>query len=125
MIQGASRARCRQVEEDQALPTKVYLVHKSSEIQHWANQVMPGAQWHEWHRPESRRLTLPELVAGRLSGALSFYPRDQISTKALRHHAQLSQVGHVSRKVLTAAVALFLQWSPTWDREGRSLVRRG
>ena len=81
IYQGASRGSCRTIVDGQALPMKLYFIHKGLMIRPILNRVMKGVKWSTW-KPvydTSGSSGVTDLLCLRIVEFLNALPPDEIS----------------------------------------------
>lgn len=124
VYQGLSRGACRIVNNGQAMPMELYLIHADLGIRKTLDQVMPGVKWELWtpiHKKATASGTIARLalkVHDYLKGLSAEQPR--ISTRRIKEELCLRDT---PSRTFTEAVNLLSATFPGWELDGRSLVR--
>lgn len=125
IYQGASRGSCRTINDGQALPMKLYLIHRELVVRPILDKVMKGVKWALWqpeHDP-SGSSGVTDLLCLRINAYLeSLLPEvTSISTRKLKEGMTLQKEGIVPQ-TFTNAIRRVDAISGLWRLEGRTMV---
>lgn len=127
VYQALSRGSCRIVENGQAKPMDVYLMHSRDHLKDNLELVMPGLQWKAWI-PSAIAINTNhsqvDVLAMKMYGLLESLPPTvmTVKTKDLRIALNIETAIDNLRKLFNRAIVKVCQ-SRAWAREGHSLRR--
>lgn len=128
VFQGASRGSCRRVHLGQALPMRLWLIHRNPSIKTILDRVMPGAAW-SYPEPEHLHKATADSKAAQMLVRLLAYLRglpeevQKVSSRAAKEALSLLPQDKASHHAFTRAGALMTMEDQGWTVQGRSLVR--
>ncbi len=125
--QGASRGSCRRVHMGQALPMRLWLVHRNPGIKTILDRVMPGAQWRYPEPAHLQKASADSRAAQmlvRLLAYLGSLPEgvQKVSSKVAKAALDLGK-DRGTEHAFTRAAALLGSEDHEWQVQGRSFVR--
>jgi len=127
IYQGASRGSCRIIDDGQAKPMQLYVIHKGLNIRPIINKVMKGVKWDVW-KPlydPSGSSGVTDLLCLQIDEYLNSLPPEtrSISTRQIKVGMSLGE-GTVPQ-TFTNAIRRLDSLSGLWRLEGRSMVSVG
>ncbi|MEQ9453600.1 MAG: hypothetical protein RLN76_03260 [Phycisphaeraceae bacterium] len=125
-FQALSRGRSRKVDRDgRARSSRAWLIDDSPDLQSEMLKVMPGAEWVEWepefYRAGRRGAVTTEAVRKITPVLREMPPGGKLSSQALKEQSGLK---HLKPVEFSRCLTRVLAQSPSFSREGRSVVRR-
>lgn len=129
VYQALSRGSCRTVENGQAKPMTVYLLHHRDHLKAALESVMPGVVWKAWlptFVTDDGHHCQVDILAMRMMSYLDQQPQEKvrIKTRDLRSALGLDLAVDRLRKLFDRAVDKVCQ-SGLWVRHGHALMRMG
>lgn len=123
LYQAISRGSCRVVDNGEAMPMNVYLIHKDLSIRPLLNKVMPGVSWHLWepkfsgaNETQATKAALQILeYLGNLDQTIG-----KVSNRNLKTALGLTEM---PSNTFTRATTLAGELGGEWLKDGHNMVR--
>ena len=123
IYQALSRGACRFMDNGKARAMRAWFIHKD-EVREELDKVMPGAKWLRWHSIAGvnvRKIAgLSQDIAAHLEGLAGTV--DKVSIRKLKADMR-DKLKDVSNRTWTFALERYLEDSPPWRLQERSLER--
>jgi hypothetical protein len=128
VYQGASRGSCRRVTNGMAGAMKLYIIHRSPELQALMAQVMPNAVWID-HQPKHLAKANEAVKTQGMLGDILVYlnavtgDTQKVSTTAAKKDMGLTGATVAEAKLFSRACKELDLILHGWEHQGRSFVR--